>query len=173
MIRTSREATLYILNDPPETATILLHAKRNVGGSLWKCRFDRLTPSLLHFFSPIYFNSRTPELFTSFFKTVPSLFLCDRNVSAFLNSIWISDQKVASRRIGNRQYFLLIVPFLLFGGFNIMTSWEIYNSMTKRWHKEFFTSIPVSNILIYKNGNCTEYCHEHHNDKVSIRLNFF
>jgi len=68
VIRASCENTLYISDDPLEAATILFHAKRNVGWSLWKCRFDRLTLSLPHFLSPIYFNSRTPRAFYAIFQ---------------------------------------------------------------------------------------------------------
>lgn len=105
-----RAYTLYILDDPPETATILLRVERNVGDSLWKCRFDRLTSSLLHSFSPIHFKSRKLSSFLRHFSKQYLLyceFSCDRNVSAFHASIWISDQRLPPRHYWESPIFLI------------------------------------------------------------------
>lgn len=135
-----------------------------MGGSLWKCRFDRLTPfARLHFFSPVYFKSRTPRLLTSFFKTVP-LPYCDlRATEMFLPLASIQFEFLIGdsffslpshfRRIGNCQYSLLIAPFLPFSRrYNNALS-EIYNSMTRKSRGLPFLDVSIS---VVPNLTCRE-----------------
>jgi len=113
--------------------------ERNVGDSLWKCRFDRLTSSLLHSFSPIRFKSRKLASFLHHFSKQYLLyckFSCDRNVSALSSRRFEFLIRLPPRHpIENHQYSLLIVPFLpsTFQYIYIYndTLGKIYNSMTK------------------------------------------
>lgn len=92
-----REDILHILDDPPEAVTIPFHTERSeLGESPIEGSFRLLNiPAFHNSLRPSTLSSSTPELLTSFFKTVPSLlrFSRDRSISAFFDSIWNSDQE--------------------------------------------------------------------------------